>query len=156
MGSLIIISLIIAGLLLFIIEVFLIPGISIAGIASAISFIYAIYYAFAYAGTQVGFITISVIAVSIICVVIWFIKSKTVDRLALNKTLDYKPNPLKNINIKEGDSGITLTRLTLIGKANINGHIIEVQSSDGFIDEKTPIQVSRISDGTVYVQPLKE
>ena len=42
----IIVSLILAGLLLFIVEVFLIPGISIAGIASAICLLYANYYAF--------------------------------------------------------------------------------------------------------------
>ena len=41
-----IVSLILAGLLLFIVEVFLIPGISIAGIASAICLLYANYYAF--------------------------------------------------------------------------------------------------------------
>ena len=41
----IIVSLILAGLLLFIVEVFLIPGISIAGIASAICLLYANYYA---------------------------------------------------------------------------------------------------------------
>lgn len=38
MEAFIIIALILAGLLLFIIEVFLIPGISIAGIASACAF----------------------------------------------------------------------------------------------------------------------
>ena len=42
----IIIALILAGVLLFIVEVFLIPGISIAGIASAICLLYANYYAF--------------------------------------------------------------------------------------------------------------
>lgn len=46
MEALIIIALILAGLLLFIVEVFLIPGISIAGIASAICILYANYYAF--------------------------------------------------------------------------------------------------------------
>ena len=48
----IIVSLILAGLLLFIVEVFLIPGISIAGIASAICLLYANYYAFDTLGTD--------------------------------------------------------------------------------------------------------
>ena len=39
----IIIALILAGVLLFIVEVFLIPGISISGIASAICLVYANY-----------------------------------------------------------------------------------------------------------------
>ena len=42
MDTLIIISLIVAGLVLFIIEVFLLPGISIAGIISAICLLYAL------------------------------------------------------------------------------------------------------------------
>lgn len=78
-------------------------------------------------------------------------RSKTVDRLSLKQTLDYKPEPLKGINIQTGDTGMSLTRLTLIGNAEINGHIIEVQSADGFIEERTPIQVTRINNGTVYV-----
>ena len=46
MEILIIIALIVAGLILFFIEVFLVPGITIAGIASACSLLYAIYYCF--------------------------------------------------------------------------------------------------------------
>ena len=46
MEILIIIALIVAGLILFFIEVFLVPGITLAGIASACSLLYAIYYAF--------------------------------------------------------------------------------------------------------------
>ena len=148
METLIIIALILAGLLLFAVEVFLVPGITLAGIASGISLLYAIYYAFHSVGTQAGFITLAVEAVGIIGITIWFMRSKTVDRLSLKQTLDYKPEPLKGINIQ---AGMSLTRLTLIGNAEINGHIIEVQSADGFIEERTPIQVTRINNGTVYV-----
>ena len=57
MEILIIIALIVAGLLLFAVEVFLVPGITLAGIASGISLLYAIYYAFHNVDTQTGFIT---------------------------------------------------------------------------------------------------
>lgn len=82
-------------------------------------------------------------------------KGKTVDKLALKQTLDYKPNPLKGVDIHVGDIGTTITRLTLIGNAEINGHILEVQSADGFIDEKTPIKVCRITPNTIYVQSIQ-
>lgn len=121
MEILIIIALIVAGLLLFAVEVFLVPGITLAGIASGVSLLYAIYYAFHAVGTQAGFITLAVVAVGIIGVTIWFMRSKTVDRLSLKKTLDYKPEPLKGTNIQVGDTGTSLTRLTLIGNAEING-----------------------------------
>lgn len=155
METLIIIVLIIAGLLLFATEVFLISGTSVAGIASAASLLYAIYYAFDTAGTQTGFITLIIVILGIISITIWFMRSKTVDRLSLKKTLDYRPDPLKGINIQIGDTGISLTRLTLIGNAEINGHILEVQSADGFIDEKTPIEVIRINESTIYVRSIQ-
>lgn len=156
METLIIIGLILAGLLLFIVEVFLIPGISLAGIASAASLIYAVYFAFANMGMQAGFITLAVAAVGVIGVTIWFMRSKTVDRLSLKKTLDYRPDPLEGSNLQVGDKGTAITRLTLIGNADINGHIIEVQSADGFIDERSRIEISRINNGVVYVKRTQE
>lgn len=155
MEVLIISMLIVAGLILFITEVFLIPGISVAGIASAASLLYAIYYAFDSLGTQAGFITMGITVIGITGITVWFMKAKTVDRLALKHSLDYKPNPFKEVEIHVGDTGITVTRLTLIGNAEINGHILEVQSADGFIDEKTPVKVCRITENTIYVQTIQ-
>ena len=154
MDILIIASLIIAGLILFIIEVFLLPGISIAGIISAGCLLYANYYAFATLGTISGCITLAVSAIGVIAITIWFMRSKTVDKLSLKKTIDYRPEPLKGLDLKVGDEGIALTRLALIGNAEFNGRIIEVRSSDGLIDEKCKIRVERILDGIVMVQKV--
>ena len=152
MDILIITGLIIAGFILFIVEVFLIPGISIAGIASACSLIYANYYAFDTLGTIPGLITLALSALGVIGITFWFLKSKTVDKLSLKKSIDYRPEPLKGLELKVGDKGTALTRLALIGNAEFNGQIIEVRSSDGFIEEKCKIEVDRIMDGIVMVR----
>ena len=65
MEILIIIALIVAGLILFLIEVFLVPGITLAGIASACSLLYAIYYAFSDMGMQAGFVTLGIVVLGI-------------------------------------------------------------------------------------------
>ena len=152
----IIVSLILAGLLLFIVEVFLIPGISIAGIASAICLLYANYYAFDTLGPMAGSVTLIASVLGCIAIIIWFMRSKTIDKLSLKKTLDYKIDPLKGIRIRIGDRGVTVTRLALIGNANFNGHIIEVRSADGLIDENTPIYVERMVEGTVIVRKFNQ
>lgn len=152
MDIIIIASLIIAGLILFIIEVFLLPGISIAGIVSAGCMLYGNYYAFDTLGTIPGCITLAVSALGVVAITIWFMRSKTVDKLSLKKTIDYRPEPLKGLDLKVGDEGIALTRLALIGNAEFNGRIIEVRSSGDFIDEKSKIRVERILDGIVMVQ----
>ena len=154
MATLIIAGLIVAGLILFIIEVFLLPGISLAGIASAGCLLYANYYAFSTLGTMPGILTLVVSGLGVIAITIWFMRSKTVDKLSLKKTLDYRPEPLKGLDLNVGDEGISLTRLALIGNAEFNGRIIEVRSADGLIDEKTTIRVERILDGVVFVQKI--
>ncbi|WP_024994489.1 NfeD family protein [Phocaeicola paurosaccharolyticus] len=156
MEIIILISLIAAGLLLFIVEVFLIPGISLAGIGSAISLLAAVYYSFTAIGSTAGFITLGVSAVSIVIIIMWLMRSKTVDKYSLKKTLDYKENKVKKFNIKVGDEGVAITRLALIGNAEINGNIIEVRSAEGFIDENTLIYVERISGETIMVRKRQE
>ena len=154
MDIVIIASLIIAGLILFIIEVFLLPGISIAGIISAICLLYANYYAFDTLGTIPGCITLTISAMGVIGITIWFMRSKTVDKLSLKKTIDYRPEPLKGLDLKAGDEGVALTRLALIGNAEFNGRIIEVRSSGDFIEQKSKIRVERILDGIVLVEKI--
>ena len=154
MDIVIIASLIIAGLILFIIEVFLLPGISIAGFVSAGCLLYANYYAFDTLGTVPGCITLAISAIGVVAITIWFMRSKTVDKLSLKKTIDYRPEPLKGLDLKVGDEGIALTRLALIGNAEFSGHIIEVRSSGEFIDQKSKIRVERILDGVVLVEKV--
>ncbi len=154
MDIVIIASLIIAGLILFIIEVFLLPGISIAGIVSAGCLLYANYYAFDTLGTVPGCTTLAVSAIGVVAITIWFMRSKTVDKLSLKKTIDYRPEPLKGLDLKVGDEGIALTRLALIGNAEFNDRIIEVRSSGEFIDQKSRIRVERILDGIVLVEKI--
>lgn len=155
MNLLLIALLVVAGLLLCLVEVFLIPGFGIAGMASIACIGYAIYCAFAIS-IGAGILTIVVSALGVVGIICWFMKSKTVDRLSLKKSLDYVPNPLEGTNIKKGSVGIALTRLALIGNAEFDGHEIEVRSADGFLDEKTKVIVTRITEGTVYVKQLQD
>lgn len=155
MDVLIIIALIIGGIILFLVELFVIPGISWAGISALICIIYANYYAFSHLGLAGGFITLLISGIACIGSLIWFMKSKTLDKLALKKDITSKVDRSAAEKIKVGDTGITLTRLAQIGNAEINGNIIEVKSMDGLLNEKTPIVVNRIADGIIFVEKQK-
>lgn len=155
MDVFIIIVLVVAAVILFLIELFVIPGISLAGISALGCIIYANYYAFANLGTGAGFITLIVSAVTCVVSLIWFMRSKTLDKLALKKDITSKVDKSAERKVKVGDTGISTTRLAQIGYAEINGNIVEVRSMDGFLNEKTPIIVSRITDGTILVEKQK-
>ena len=144
MDIFIIIVLVVAAVILFLVELFIVPGISIAGFLAGGCIIYANYYAFTNIGTTAGFITL-----------IWFMRSKTLDKIALKKNITSKIDRSAEEKVKIGDTGVTTTRLALIGYAEINGDIVEVKSTDGFLNEKTPIIVNRITDGVILVEKKK-
>ena len=156
MDILIIASLIIGAVILFLVELFVIPGISVAGFLAGGCIIFANYYAFAYMGTTAGVITLIISALACIGSLVWFMRSKTLDKIALKKNITSKVDRSAEEKVKVGDVGITTTRLALIGYAEINGDIVEVKSSDGFMNEKTPIIVERIADGVLLVERLKQ
>lgn len=148
----IIVILIIAAVILLLVELFFIPGISVAGFLAVACLIFANYYAFAYMGMLPGFITLSVSAVACIGSMVLFMRSKTLEKVALNKNITSKVDRHAENSIKVGDTGVSITRLALIGQAEINNKIVEVKSADGFLDEKTPIVVTRIFDGLILVE----
>lgn len=156
MDILIISILIIAAVILFLVELFVIPGISFAGISALACIIYANYLAFANLGSAAGLITLGVSAITCIGSLILFMRSKTLEKLALKKDIDSKVDQSEKLTIKAGDTGISTTRLAQIGYAEINGNIVEVKSMEGFLNEKTPIIVSRITNGTILVEKIKD
>lgn len=155
MDILIIVILIIAAVILFLVELFIVPGISLAGISALVCIIYANIYAFTNLGVGAGFITLAVSAVTCIGSLVWFMRSKTLDKLALKENITSKVDRKAEESVKVGDTGVTTTRLALIGYAEIEGKIVEVKSMDGFMHEKTPVVVGRIHEGTILVEKQK-
>lgn len=156
MDILIIIVLIVAAVILFLVELFVIPGISIAGLLAGGCIIFANYYAFTYLGTTGGFITLGVTALACIGSLTLFMRSKTLDKIALKKNITSKVDRTAEDKVKVGDTGVAITRLALIGNAEIAGNIVEVKSVDGFLNEKTPVVVSRITNGVIMVEKRKD
>lgn len=144
--------LIVAAVILFLVEIFLIPGVSIAGIAASGALIYANYYAFTAVGNTAGFITLVVSAIAIIGSIILFMRSKTLEKVSLKENITSKVDRSAEHSIQVGDKGVSVTRLALMGNAEINGKIVEVKSNDGFLDEKVPVVVVRINDGIISVE----
>lgn len=152
MDLIIIIGLIVLGTLFFLIEVFLLPGISVAGLAALCSMGYACYYAFTELGAAEGYLTLAAVIVLCTAALILFMKSRTLDKLSLKKEIKSSVDNKVERSLKIGDKGTTVTRLALIGMADFGNRTAEVKSIDGFINEQTPIVVVRIEDGTILVK----
>ena len=113
MDIFIIALLIFIGLVMVILEVFFLPGITIAGISAVLFFVGAVFYAFMQLGEFAGYITIAVSVIVTIVGIVIFIRSRSLDRMALKTTIDSVAPTLVSDQIKVGDEGVTLSRLNL-------------------------------------------
>ena len=155
MGRLFIIALVISALLLLLVELFVIPGSSLAAMLSAICLVWAVAYAFINISALAGIITLIIALILGSCVLIAFMRSKTLDKVALTEEVASTLDRSVAAQVQVGDKGYAVTRLALIGNAEINGHIVEVRSADGFLNEKTPVVVTRVTDNEIIVQEIK-
>lgn len=148
----IIVALIIVALALMVVEMLLIPGFGLAGLGAIGAFGYANYYAFTELGYLAGFITLLSSLILAILVVTYVLRSRTFDKWGLKKKIESTVATEASKEVKVGDTGVTITRLALIGNALINDSIVEVKSCDGFLDENTPIIVERILEHIIMVK----
>jgi membrane-bound ClpP family serine protease len=152
-----IVLLILLGVLLFLVEFFIIPGVTLAGIGGAILFGLAVFIAYRTHGTTVGNYTLlSTFVISIVALVI-ALRSKTWSRFMLKTNIDSKVEVgLEEQKIKPGDKGITVTRLAPIGMVTVKNITIEGKSIGGFLDPNTKIEVVRVLGTQVIVKPINK
>jgi len=151
MDILIVIVLCIIGIILILVEIFLIPGFGITGLGGALFSIGGIVYAFRSLGVTAGIITLLLMAVIIGVAFIYLIKSKALDNIALKTDLKSTVAGNKLPDISEGDTGISISRLNPIGKVRVNNIIIEAKTMSEFIDENTTIKVLKVLPSQLIV-----
>jgi len=151
-----IVTLVLVGVLLLVVELILLPGISVAGVGAFISLLAAIVYGYLHYGFWGGSIVLTVtIIISIIAVVI-SLRASTWQRLSLKSTIDSTSakTPQEN-NIAIGDKGMTVTRLAPMGKVQVNDITVEAKSVDAYIDQQKPVEVIGFENTVVIVQLIK-
>jgi membrane-bound ClpP family serine protease len=154
MSITVIIILILLGILLFIIEFLLVPGITVAGIGGAILIVGGVIMAYHNHGSTVGNFTLLGTALISFLTVFIVLKSGTWRKLMLKKNISGKVNVIDQTGteVKIGDMGKTVTRLNPIGKVVINGNYFEAQSLNKFIDQKTDIEVIKVLSNKLVVK----
>jgi membrane-bound ClpP family serine protease len=154
MDILIVIVLCVLGILLILVEIFLIPGLTITAFAGAAFSIGGIYYAFRSLGVTAGIITLLAVVAAIGFAFIYLVKSKALERIALKTDIDSTVAAKELTGISEGDEGITVSRLNPIGKVRVNNITMEAKTISGFIDENTAIKVIKTSPTQLTVTTI--
>ena len=155
MSVTLIIILIVIGLALMVVEVVVLPGITISGIAGVLLIGCGVYLTFKWFGNTVGAFALIGSGIMFIIFLIYALRAKTWDRLPLHSEIDSKVNVVDTNDIKTGDKGMTVSRLAPIGKILIHDKIMEGKSEFGLIDENREIEVVYVNESTIIVQEVK-
>lgn len=139
------------AILLVLLEIFLLPGITLAGIGGFLFAAGGIFYAYSL-GSTVGHLTLGISLVLFAGIFAWLLRSRSFHRVALHTDADSKIASVKDTGIRIGDEGITLSRLAPIGKARIGQQIVEARATEELIDENTRIVVTRVDNQHIIVQ----
>lgn len=147
-----IISLIIIGLALIVIEMIFIPGTTIVGIIGLICLIAGLIMTFNNFGTAVGWLTTGGTVVMAAGIFIYSFRSGSWKRFALNQTSSSKVNDETPISVQVGDEGVALSTLRPVGKGEFNGQIMEITSFGELVEAESKVKVARIDKRKIFVE----
>lgn len=149
-----IITLIAIAVILLLIEIFLIPGTGIVGIIGIVILLIGIYAAWAN-GTMAGY-TVLGGTVLITGGLVWLsLRSSTWDRFALHDVNEARVREVKS-ELKVGDRGESVSRITPVGNARFGENYVEVSSEGNYIEEHQQIEIVKLETNKIIVKPIKQ
>ena len=148
-----IIILLLAGLMLLLLEVLVVPGATVFGLLGFALLGVSIWQAYAAHGTPEGHYFLLGAILFTILLLVFALKSRTWRKAMLGSEVDSKVNIVDQEKVKPGDDGKTISRLAPAGKAIINGEYYEVHSLGEYIEPQTPVVVIRVEFSKIIVKP---
>jgi membrane-bound ClpP family serine protease len=149
-----VISLLVIGLALLVIELIFIPGTTIVGIMGLLCVISGLVLVFNNFGNTVGWAATGGTAVLSAAVFLYAFKSGAWSKFALKSKIDSKVNQHKPIQVKVGDEGIALSTLRPMGKGEFDNELLEVRSLGDLVPTNSRIRVIKINKREIFVEPI--
>ncbi|MTI32675.1 NfeD family protein [Xanthovirga aplysinae] len=153
---LLVITLIIIGLSLIIVELIFIPGTTLVGILGLLVTGSGVYLVFKDFGAQAGFITLSITGLLSLFFLIISFRSKMWKRFALKNQMEQKVNEDLAESLQIGEEGTAVSALRPIGKAEFNDRLYEVKTDGYFLKAGQKIKITKIEINTIYVEPTNQ
>lgn len=152
MSLTLIIILIIAGLLFLLLEVLVIPGTTVVGVAGLGLIAFSVWESYHAFGSPTGhFVLVGTIFLTILTIYL-SLKSKTWNKIMLKSEVNGRVNEIDTNLVKPGDTGKSISRLAPSGKAIFNDEYFEVHTNGQFIDQETEIIVTHMQDNKIFVK----
>lgn len=142
------------ALVLAFVEIVIVPGFGLAGMGAILCALIDVVIIYSEHGLLWAVVAI-VAALAVLGLMLWWVsRSRTMDKMALHTSIDSTNATPEQLSVRVGDVGTALTRLALVGNAEIGGKTVEVKSSGAFINAGTPIRVVRVNEANITVEAI--
>ena len=149
----IVVSFVVLGLLLLLIEIFIVPGF-IVGIVGFIMVGVGVYFTYVDHGTFYGNILLVLITLVMTTIVVYAFRNGAWDMFSNKEIITGKANDIKSLEIEVGDTGKTISAIRPSGIAHVKSQRMEVHSEGSFIPSGTEIVVEKIVNNKIYIKIL--
>jgi membrane-bound ClpP family serine protease len=147
-------SFVILGLLLLLIEIFIVPGF-IVGIVGFVMVAIGVYFTYNDHGKFYGNILLALITLVMTIVVVYAFRNGAWDIFSNKEIISGKANDIQELEVKIGDTGKTISALRPSGVADINNQRVEVHSEGSFIPSGAEVEVNKIIKNKIYIKIQK-
>ncbi|WP_418983747.1 NfeD family protein [Alistipes sp.] len=151
-----IVILVLFGLLFLVAEIVLLPGVSVGALLSLVCYGSSIYLAFRDYGPVTGVVVILIIIALSVVATILSLRAKTWQRFSLKQEIDSQSMPAPADELKIGDRGTTVSRLSPMGKIEVGGRIYEAKSQGAYVDPRREVEVVGFENFSVIVKKIKK
>lgn len=148
----IVLSLLLLGIILMLVEMLLVPGVGVAGFLSLGSLGAACGYAFVEISPAAGWWTTFASAVLLAAMLFFALRAKTWRRFELKTEVTSRVGTdARQLHV--GDRGVAYTRLAPMGTGRFGGISCEVKSHDNtLVDAGTPVEIVAVEENRPLVK----
>lgn len=148
-----IVLLVVLGLLFMLAEILVLPGLSVGAVLALVCYGSAVWMAFAWFGSATGTVVTAATLAASLVLTVWALRAKTWQRFSLNQRIESAGNTVpQSDDVKVGDRGVAVSRLSPMGMVEIGGRRYEAKSAGEYIDQRSEVEVTGFENANVIVR----
>jgi membrane-bound ClpP family serine protease len=149
-----VISLIIFGLALIVVEIIFVPGTTLVGVLGFVFLLIGVSLSFNYFGTETGWITVGCTGVASGVLLYYSFSSNVWGKFSLKTSNNSRVNEGELDQLRVGDEGKTTSVLRPVGKAELNDKMFEVKTVGEYLEAGRRIRIIKIVSNQIIVEPI--
>ncbi|HEY3403019.1 MAG TPA: NfeD family protein [Ohtaekwangia sp.] len=150
----VILSLLVIGLALILVELVFIPGTTLVGLLGLIFTIVGVVISYDHFGSDIGFYFLMGTLITTLIGLFYSFRTGAWSKFSLKTSIDSRVNEGATQQLKVGDEGRTVSTLRPMGKAEFNEQTFEVKTLGGYVEQGQKVKIIQIQYNQIVVEPL--